>query len=386
MKFGAVYCIYDDHEYLEISVNSIKKFLDKTLFLISDVPWNGKKSDNSKTIEFVKNLCKQNKNFELIQGHWTNEVDQRNFGLEKFYSENIDYYFVIDSDEIYHEQHFKNIINVITQNPSFSAFHIEWNTYWTKRYYVISPREYYKPLIVVKVNNFLFTTIRHGTTNVIRTKEKVFVENKDSYNYALIPNHIAICYHLSYARTDDYIKRKLETNSHAPEFISNWYEKTWKTWSPKKTDLHPVTPNQYKIEIKEKFNILPDELKLFIKNENQKKCTIVILNWNSKDYLKRCLELINKNTKIEHEIIIVDNGSKDDSVEFLKTLENVKIIYNKDNLGFAPAVNQAIRIADKNTDICLMNVDAEPQENWLEELYNTLRTNANAGIIGPLGN
>ena len=103
MKFGAVVCLYDDHEYLEITVEPFKKHLEKILFLISDVPWNGKIADNSKTIEFVKNLCKKNKNFELIQGHWINEIEQRNFGLELFYKNNIDYCFVLDNDEIYWE-------------------------------------------------------------------------------------------------------------------------------------------------------------------------------------------------------------------------------------------------------------------------------------------
>jgi hypothetical protein len=390
MKFGAVYCIYDDHEYLEISLNSIKSQLDKILLLISDIPWNGKIVNNSKTIEFVKDLCSKNKNFQLIQGHWSNEIDQRNFGLTQFFAQGIDYYFIIDSDEIYHSFHFKNIIEFIRQNPSISAFHIEWNTYWTKQYYVISPREYYKPIIAVKVAKFLFTKIRHGSTCVTRTKDTVFIDKKSQeYNYALIPPQVAICFHLSYARTDEYMLRKLESNSHAPEFINNWYEKVWKTWTPEKQNLHPVTPNQYNIAKKEDFSIFPNELKTFIKKERNNFCSIIILNWNSFDYLIKCIKLINKNTKRRYEIIVVDNGSKNLPEAFpyiLKSHYIYKIILNKENLGFAPAVNQAIQIADKNSDICLINVDAEPQENWLDELYKTMEYNPSCGIAGPLGN
>lgn len=42
MTFGAVYCLYDDHEFIDISVLPISQYLNKVLFLISDVPWNGK--------------------------------------------------------------------------------------------------------------------------------------------------------------------------------------------------------------------------------------------------------------------------------------------------------------------------------------------------------
>jgi len=384
MKFGAVFCIYDDHEYLEISLESIKDKLDKVLFLISDIPWNGQKSDNSSTIEKVKELCKNNKNFELIQSHWTNEIDQRNFGLSNFYNEKIDYCFIIDSDEIYHSFHFDNIKQFIKQNPQVSAFHIEWNTYWSKQYYVIAPRESYQPVIAVKVDSFQFYTIRHGTTSISRAGTFIFKTQQTKYNGVLIPSKIAICYHLSYSRSDSYIKRKLETNSHASEFIKDWYEKVWLKWTPDNKNLHPVTPQQYNKAIKENFLVFPDSLKKFIKKERSENvCSIIILNWNSFDLLIRCLELIKKNTKRKHEIIIVDNGSKDFDESIF---QQQKIIKNKENLGFAAGVNQGIEISEKNSDICLINVDAEPQENWLDNMYETLINNPRAGIVGPLGN
>ena len=387
MKFGAIYCIYDDHEYLDISLFPISDHLDKVLFLISDVPWNGKKSDNSETINKVKELCSKNKHFELIQGHWTNEIDQRNFGLFRFFVEGIDIAFVIDSDEIYPIYHFLNIKQFIIQNPQIDAFHLEWNTYWTKDYYRINPREHYKPLIAVRVSSFKFTYIRGGITSVIRTATTILKTNKE-YNGVLIPPQIGICFHLSYARNNEYMKRKLETNSHASEFIKGWYENVWLKWKPDMRNLHPVTPQQYQVAIKEDFAIFPEQLKTFIKKEklSNRTCSIIILNWDSCSFLKRCVEMIEKNTQRKFEIIIVDNGSvKDDSVEYIKDLKYKKIFNNK-NLGFTKGVNQALKIIDKTSDICLLNVDAEVQENWLDELYNTMIKIGNCGIVGPLGN
>ena len=393
MKFGAVYCLYDDTEYLIPSLFPISSYLDKVLFLISDVPWNGKSCDNSSTIQKVKELCSQNKNFELIQGHWTNEIDQRNFGLSKFFEWKIDIYFIIDSDEIYHPQHFLNIKNFIIQNSQYDAFHVEWNTYWKKSYYRIYPRESYKPVIAVNVNHFHFTIIRGGSTTVIRTESAVLkIPNKNygKYNAVVIPPEVAICYHMSYARDDSYMKRKMEINSHAPEFIPNWYENIWEKWTPQMKNLHPVTSQQYSIALKEDFSIFPDQLKTFIKGETNRKCSIIILNWNSCNLLKRCLDFIGKNTLRPYDIIIIDNGStKDDSVEYINSIKDViayKIILNKGNRGFSAGVNQGIMASDPDTDICLLNVDAEVQEGWLEEMYKTMITLPDAGMVGPLGN
>ena len=390
MKFGAVYCIYDDHEYLETSLDSIKKYLNKVLFLISDVPWNGKVADNSETIKKIKELCSKNKNFELIQGHWENEIDQRNFGLSRFFAENIDIAVIIDSDEIYHELHFVNILNFIQQNPQFAAFHIEWNTYWKKSYHRIHPREYYKPVIAVKVSSFLFDHIRAGTTAIIRTPLAI-LKTQGEYNYVLISPEIAFCYHLSYARTDEHMKRKLETNSHAPEFIKDWYDKVWNRWQFQMRNLHPVTPQQYQIAVEENITTLPAALQLHIKKErmivkgHRRLCSIIVLNWNSCELLKRCIQLI-IDTTTNYELIVVDNGStKDDSVEYINSIV-CKKVFNKENLGFAGGVNSGLKVKAKNSDVCLLNVDAEVQQGWLENLYETLMKYPTCGLVGPLGN
>lgn len=390
MKFGAVYCLYDDHEYLEISLEPIKKHLDKVLFLISSVPWNGSKTDNSATIQKVEQLCKDNKNFELVKGGWKNEIDQRNFGLSRFLIEGINICFIIDNDEVYHEKHFRNIIEFIEQNSQYDAFHIEWNTYWKKDYYRIHPREEFRPVIAVRVKNFHFTIIRGGITSIIRTEQAVLKLPSSNYNGILISPNIAICYHLSYARDDECMKRKFETNSHAPEFIKNWYDEIWLKWNPQMRNLHPVTSSQYQIAVKEDFSIFPDSLKKFIKRERlpKRKCSIIILNWNSGELLDLCLKLVLLRTQWLIDIIIIDNGSKDEkSIEVLKSLEDkFKIIYNKENLGFAKAVNQGIKIADRNSDICLLNVDAEVQEDWLTNMYETMMSIPDSGMVGPLGN
>ncbi|MDD3777660.1 MAG: glycosyltransferase family 2 protein, partial [Actinomycetota bacterium] len=102
--------------------------------------------------------------------------------------------------------------------------------------------------------------------------------------------------------------------------------------------------------------------------------TISIVNLNGKDYLKDCLDSIAQldypSPKIE--LIVVDNGSTDGSVEFLSQhYPQVKVIANKTNQGFAPANNQAAQQASGEY-IAFLNNDTRVDPQWLTELVRPL--------------
>jgi glycosyltransferase involved in cell wall biosynthesis len=380
-KFGAIYCVYEHHAYLEISAVPLQKYLDHTVFLVSDVPWYGRPADTSSAIEKIKKLCSQHPAIELITGHWVTEAEQRNYGLEYLFKKGIDYAFIIDGDEIYHEREFERIREFIIGHQQYDVFHIENNTYW-KDFYRIDPRESFLPAVAVKTGKFKFTKGREGIT------ESQFSDTNQRYNWIQIPGNIARCYHLSYVRSDEELKRKIDTFSHAPEIICGWYENVWLRWTPEMENIHPVDPPQYKKAIWEDISYLPIQLVRFIKQKrhDNRLCSIILVNYNSCALLKRCLENIAANTKNRiHEIIVVDNGStKDDSIEFIKSLDCRKVL-NDNNLGYAGGVNHGLKLA-KDSDVCLLNVDAEVRENWLSEMYSTMTRYSDCGIVGPLGN
>lgn len=83
--------------------------------------------------------------------------------------------------------------------------------------------------------------------------------------------------------------------------------------------------------------------------------SVVIVNFNTRSHLEKCLDAL----RSVHEIIVVDNGSTDGSVELLKALPHVRSILNADNLGFGAANNQGIEIATGDV-ILLLNSDAYP--------------------------
>jgi len=105
---------------------------------------------------------------------------------------------------------------------------------------------------------------------------------------------------------------------------------------------------------------------------------IVILNWNGIQDTLKSIDSLLKQTYERYDILVVDNGSIDDSVPILESLvaENNKVylIKNKINLGFAGGVNTAIRYAIKNDydTVALFNNDAVADKDWLKILINGL--------------
>jgi len=111
--------------------------------------------------------------------------------------------------------------------------------------------------------------------------------------------------------------------------------------------------------------------------------SIIIVNYNTKDLLQDCLNSIIANTEgVDYEIILVDNGSADGSLEMLKSqYRGVRVIRNVDNLGFAKANNQGIRIATGN-NILLLNSDTTVTFNCLPAVLNYMNVHDRVGVIG----
>ena len=109
--------------------------------------------------------------------------------------------------------------------------------------------------------------------------------------------------------------------------------------------------------------------------------SIIIVNWNVRDLLKRLLESIFNYTQgIEFEVIVVDNNSGDGSIEMVReNFPQVKIIANQENLGFAKANNQGLKIA-LGKFVLFMNPDMELKENSFKKLADFMEQNPGIGI------
>ena len=111
--------------------------------------------------------------------------------------------------------------------------------------------------------------------------------------------------------------------------------------------------------------------------------SIIIVNWNTKDHLLRCLQSAFRYQKdLSWEVIIVDNGSEDGSSQAIKELfPMVHLISNPVNLGFAKAANQGMKDASGRY-LLLLNPDTELKEGSLERLVAFMEKHSDAGIAG----
>ncbi len=113
--------------------------------------------------------------------------------------------------------------------------------------------------------------------------------------------------------------------------------------------------------------------------------SIVIVNYNVKEYIISCIQSIYKHSKSNYtfEIIVIDNNSKDGSYKKIKKVfSQVTIIKNNVNLGFSKAVNQGVRMC-KGKYILILNPDTLFVQDSLVELISSAKTIGKFGVIGP---
>ncbi len=112
--------------------------------------------------------------------------------------------------------------------------------------------------------------------------------------------------------------------------------------------------------------------------------SIIIVNWNTKELVYNCLESIIKYTKdFQYEIILIDNASRDKSVEMIQLkFPSVILIKNKENVGFSCANNQGIRIA-KGKYTMLLNSDTYIKDNAFLHMMKFMEEKNDVGICGP---
>jgi GT2 family glycosyltransferase len=103
--------------------------------------------------------------------------------------------------------------------------------------------------------------------------------------------------------------------------------------------------------------------------------SVIIVNWNGRSWLETCLPALAAQTFTEFETIIVDNGSTDNSLDWLaENWPRVRVLALEENSGFARANNVGIRAAHGRY-IATLNNDTIPEPEWLDALVTAVSTN-----------
>jgi GT2 family glycosyltransferase/tetratricopeptide (TPR) repeat protein/2-polyprenyl-3-methyl-5-hydroxy-6-metoxy-1,4-benzoquinol methylase len=129
--------------------------------------------------------------------------------------------------------------------------------------------------------------------------------------------------------------------------------------------------------------------------------SIVIVTHNQLSYTRLCIDSIRLRTDVPYELIFVDNGSTDGTVDYLRSIAgapvvpsaasapsgapDVRIVANSENRGFPTAANQVIREA-RGENILLLNNDTIVTTGWLRRLLDALHRSPDVGLVGPCSN
>lgn len=115
----------------------------------------------------------------------------------------------------------------------------------------------------------------------------------------------------------------------------------------------------------------------------QVRISVIIVSYNSEDFIEKCVSSILRNLPKDGEVIVLDNASVDKTVDQLrKFAPKIKLIKSSENLGFSKGNNKAAKEA-KGEYLFFLNPDTEVNKSIFDELVNFYESTPNAGIIGP---
>lgn len=235
-KWGVQIIAFNDTDFLEATIRMFQPFVDKIVVSTGEKSWMGNVENDGTVEKVVSPLAKEFDNVNLVKGNWVTEAQQRNDNLR--YLSECEYVFIVDGDEIWASGDINNVKQFALARSGYTVFRASWNTRFKKMDWIVSPREPFKPTVLIKNN-----------------KGNKFIENRqiqDGPNAAaiLIPETVALIEHFSYVRSDDNkIKEKIKTFSHANEIIGGidmWYENVYLQADLDSKDFHPTHPQCYK--------------------------------------------------------------------------------------------------------------------------------------------
>jgi GT2 family glycosyltransferase len=110
--------------------------------------------------------------------------------------------------------------------------------------------------------------------------------------------------------------------------------------------------------------------------------SIIIVNWNGLEHLETCLESLKAQTFKDFEVIMVDNGSKDGSLEFIRERYPwVRLVELENNTGFATGNNVGLTHCTGEYIVALNN-DTKADESWLETIVRVADGHPDVGMVG----
>jgi hypothetical protein len=254
MKICAAIRAWNAERFILPCIEAIIPCVDEVYISVSKTPWSGQPSTPDKTLEILGNLpiAMEGKRISVFQEPWKDEDDQTNWMFNRIRDDGFDYMALVDVDEFYRKEEFDRMRNMVGLrdmfNPPHPAISVLHKFYWKSPRYKLFP-------------DFLWANVLFSCKSAGAIVRKRHARGGEMVR---APENLCTCYHLSYVRTDEEMRDKLNTFSHAHEIPKDWYEKTWKGWNPLMTNLHPIEPSLWQKTVEEDVTTLPEVVRRFL--------------------------------------------------------------------------------------------------------------------------
>ncbi len=259
-RFAAVCCVYDDDTWLAPAIESIYDACESIWFLVSETPWHGEASDQAAIVDRIRGLADPAQKIRIVRGRWSDEATQRNEGLRLVAEAGAEYCMVIDADEIYDTAQLRAAMTLVRQNPRVDCWRVSCFTYWKSSRYRVDPPEA-TPFAVF---------VRTGTGR--------FVDNREyqADRQVAMPQETLMCHHMSYARSNAQVLRKITTFGHARQVVPGWYENVWRKWDEDRSleNLNPCWPTAYRRIVEQPLDALPPAVRQMSTDTEQASLTL----------------------------------------------------------------------------------------------------------------
>ncbi len=113
--------------------------------------------------------------------------------------------------------------------------------------------------------------------------------------------------------------------------------------------------------------------------------SIIIPVCDQLDHSRRCLESIRAHTSCRYELIVVDNGSREETSDYLASCDEIRVMRNPNNRGVPAAINQGVA-ASTGEIILLLNNDTIVTTGWVDRMLSAMQSDKRLGLVGPCSN
>ena len=268
MRLAAVFCVYNEEEYLAYAVRAVLPAVEACVICLGQVPYTAYTTEAPETYPpdrteaIVDALAREfPQKIHVLKDRWPSQIEHREAALARCLALGMDYYFLVDGDEVYRADHLATIRATIQQRPSVGTFIVKCHTFWRSfRYRILPETLTWRPRRIFKLT-------RHRRILGLPFPHSLRFPGINDLNslgpvYEFHPKD-ALFYHFSYARSPEKMREKLSTFPHAQEILSGWYTRVWQAWPQHREmpNIHPTDPPKFPRAVPHDLADLPEVMR-----------------------------------------------------------------------------------------------------------------------------